>query len=235
MASTGVEITNTTTSLPPPKSSLAHSISSPTASARNQALSFGSLDFFATNSGVLKLASWELTQSTTTPPAPLGISNFVASSAKAFQVGNLDTSRPITSKPPRCPGHHGRSASPSSTAVGAQIPLEQHDSRKALLDNMPIPGDPAVKTTIAQVKAMVDAAAVQHTEVPLTASTAGDSSGKRPSRPQNTGSRRVEASQAERSHPSLRTSDLRDKIEVGRRLNADLRNVMNKRRQLRDA
>lgn len=106
---------------------------------------------------------------------------------------------------------------------------------KALLDNMPIPGDPAVKTTIAQVKAMVDAAAVQHTEVPLTASTASDSSGKRPSWPQNTGSRRVEASQAGRSHPSLRTSDLRDKIEVGRRLNADLRNVMNKRRQLRDA
>lgn len=106
---------------------------------------------------------------------------------------------------------------------------------KAHLDNMPIPGDPAVKTTIAQVKAMVDAAAVQHTEVPLTASTAGDSSGKRPSRPQNTGSRRVEASQAGRSHPSPRTSDLRDKIEVGRRLNTDLRNVMNKRRQLRDA
>uniref|UniRef100_A0A0E0PWH1 Uncharacterized protein n=1 Tax=Oryza rufipogon TaxID=4529 RepID=A0A0E0PWH1_ORYRU len=115
MASTGVEITNTTTSLPPPKSPLAHSTSSPTASA--------SLDFFATNSGVLKLASWELTPSTTTPPAPLGISNFVASSAKAFQVGNLDTSRPITSKPPRCPGHHGRSASPSSTAAGAQILL----------------------------------------------------------------------------------------------------------------
>uniref|UniRef100_A0A0D3GFF1 Uncharacterized protein n=1 Tax=Oryza barthii TaxID=65489 RepID=A0A0D3GFF1_9ORYZ len=97
MASTGIEITNTTTSPPPPKSPLAHSTSSPTASARNQALSFGSLDFVATNSGVLKLASRELTPSATTPPAPLGISNFVASTAKAFQVGNLDTSRPITS------------------------------------------------------------------------------------------------------------------------------------------
>uniref|UniRef100_A0A0E0P564 Uncharacterized protein n=1 Tax=Oryza rufipogon TaxID=4529 RepID=A0A0E0P564_ORYRU len=97
------------------------------------------------------------------------------------------------------------------------MPQNNKIAAKALLDNIQVPNDPAINTTIAQVRAMVEAATFQHAEVALTASIVGGSSSNRPSQQQHAGSKHIEASQAGSSRPSLRTSDLRDKIEARRR------------------
>uniref|UniRef100_A0A0E0EWP1 RNA-directed DNA polymerase n=1 Tax=Oryza meridionalis TaxID=40149 RepID=A0A0E0EWP1_9ORYZ len=216
--------------------------------------SFGSLNFIATSLSVLRLLPREPASSAAPPTVPLGISNFAASAAQVLRAGGIGASISATAPPSRSRGHHGSSKRRcprlpwelgSRWDAILQVKLGDHDvfttpqnnmiATKALLDNMPVPVDPAVNTTIAQVKAMVEAATVQHAHTPPTTSTAGGSSGKRQSREPASESKHVETSQVGSSHPSLRSSDLRDKIEAGRRLNADLRNVMNERCRLRDA
>lgn len=96
------------------------------------------------------------------------------------------------------------------------MPQNNKIAAKALLDNIQVPNDLAINTTIAQVRAMVEAATFQHAEVAPTASIVGGSSSNRPSQQQHAGSKHIEASQAGSSRPSLRTSDLCDKIEARR-------------------
>uniref|UniRef100_A0A0E0G441 Uncharacterized protein n=1 Tax=Oryza nivara TaxID=4536 RepID=A0A0E0G441_ORYNI len=71
--------------------------------------SFGSLDFIATGSGVLKLAPGEPAPPTTTPTIPLGINNFTASAAQALQVGRIGTSVLANASSSHRLGHHGSS------------------------------------------------------------------------------------------------------------------------------
>uniref|UniRef100_A0A0D3F2X2 Uncharacterized protein n=1 Tax=Oryza barthii TaxID=65489 RepID=A0A0D3F2X2_9ORYZ len=71
--------------------------------------SFGSLDFIATGSGVLKLAPGEPAPPMTTPTIPLGINNFTASAAQALQAGRIGTSVLANASSSHRSGHHGSS------------------------------------------------------------------------------------------------------------------------------
>lgn len=71
--------------------------------------SFGSLDFTATSAGVLRPTLPDFLPPTTPPRMLFGVSNFAATTARALQAGNPVDDCPITSPPPRHPGHHGRS------------------------------------------------------------------------------------------------------------------------------